>query len=117
MLKDNKRSTFGVALSPNTTSGAISSAPPTEFNKTASDYANTDNKPRTEIGAIWKSISKNNNEFLNIRLKLTKEVLTQLLSSTENEEVNVSFVAFPNKTNDGISSRPVYRIYEETKRK
>lgn len=76
----------------------------------------TENKEiRPEVGAIWQQTSKNNNEFLNIRLKLSKKLLKELLETSE-EEVAVNLIAFPNRNKEGISTRPSYRIYEEKKR-
>lgn len=69
-------------------------------------------KQRPEVGAAWKRQSKTNMEYLTIRLKLTREKLQELLNNNT-EEVSVDLVAFPNKSNNGNSRRPVFRIYEE----
>lgn len=66
---------------------------------------------RPEMGAVWKKISKNNTEYMNIRLKLSKEKLQELLKETS-DVVSINFVAFPNDTALG-SNRPNFRVYEE----
>jgi uncharacterized protein (DUF736 family) len=67
---------------------------------------------RPEIGAVWKRQSKNNMEYMSIKLELTKEKLQSLLLK-EGETIQVNFIAFPNKTHNGNNSRPNFRIYEE----
>jgi uncharacterized protein (DUF736 family) len=67
---------------------------------------------RSEVGAVWKRQSRNNTEYMNIKLELTKEKLQSLLQK-EGETIQVNFVAFPNKTHNGNMSRPNFRIYEE----
>lgn len=70
-------------------------------------------KDRPEVGAIWQRQAKTTgNEFLSLKLKLTKEKLQKLLTN-EDEVVEVSFVAFPNKFKEGNPKRPSFRIYDE----
>ena len=91
---DNNRPTFGVntATVP-TTEGAT-------------------NK-RTESGAIWKRVSsRDNSEFLSIRLKLSKERLQALLAKT-GDTVDVGFVAFNNPFKNEGPKRPDFRVYED----
>ena len=69
---------------------------------------------RPEVGAVWRRQSRNNTEYMNIKLELTKEKLQNLLQVIkEGETVQVNLVAFPNKTHNGNASRPNFRIYEE----
>jgi uncharacterized protein (DUF736 family) len=67
---------------------------------------------RPEVGAVWKRQSRNNTEYMSIKLELTKEKLQSLLLK-EGETIQVNFIAFPNKTHNGNTSRPNFRIYEE----
>jgi len=67
---------------------------------------------RPEMGAVWKKLSKNNTEYMNIRLKLSKEKLQELLKE-EGDVVSVNFVAFPNRTVTESPNRPNFRVYEE----
>ena len=78
----------------------------------------TDNKPkREEIGAIWEKISTRNTKFMNVRFNMSKKKLLDMIeSSTEGDNVKISFVAFPNDGHEGVDSRPVFRIYENQKR-
>lgn len=69
-------------------------------------------RQRPEIGAIWTRKAKTSSmEFLKLRIRLTKEQLSQLTSSPD-EQVTVEFVAFPNTYKDSNDKRPSYRIYE-----
>ena len=67
---------------------------------------------RPEVGAVWERQSRNNMDYLSIKLELTKEKLQTLLSK-EGDIVRVNLVAFPNKTHNGNLNRPNFRIYEE----
>lgn len=70
------------------------------------------NGTRPEVGAVWKKISKNNTEYMNIRLKISKQKLESLLKE-DGDVVSVSFIAFPNDTIANNSNRPNFRVYEE----
>lgn len=67
---------------------------------------------RPEIGAIWEKISKSNSKYMNIRLKLSKKKLMDLLNSNE-EVISVNLIAFPNRDVKENTNRPNFRIYEE----
>jgi uncharacterized protein (DUF736 family) len=69
---------------------------------------------RPEIGAIWERTSKSNNKYMNIRLKLPKQKLQELLNET-GDTVSVNLVAFPNRDIKENTNRPNFRIYEELK--
>lgn len=70
-------------------------------------------KDRPEIGAIWERMSKSNFKYMNIRLKLSKKKLLDLINSNE-EVISVNLVAFPNKDLKENTNRPNFRIYEES---
>jgi hypothetical protein len=73
-------------------------------------------KSRPEVGAIWKNSSKNNNEFMTIKLNMPRTKLLALIEnaqSDENGNVSVALIAFPNKNQDGNVRRPAFRVYEE----
>jgi len=72
-----------------------------------------DKSYRPEMGAVWKRQSRNNMEYMSIKLSLTKDMLRDLLSK-EGDLIQVNLVAFPNKSQNGNMSRPSFRIYEET---
>lgn len=70
---------------------------------------------RPEAGAIWEQTSKRTDKkYLNLRIRLSKEKLQELLSSSSEEVVSLNFVAFPNTKNpDDGKRRPAYSVYEE----
>ena len=73
-------------------------------------------KTRPELGAIWKNSSKNNSEFMTIKLNMPKSKLQKILETAkvdENGNVSVGLIAFPNKNQDGNIKRPAFRVYEE----
>ena len=77
-------------------------------------------KSRPEVGAIWKNSTKNNSEFMTIKLNLPKSKLLSIVENAkqdENGNVSVALVAFPNKNQDGNSRRPAFRVYEELNKK
>lgn len=101
MLKNNVRSTFGATAPATTTSQVVQPTTPT----------------RQEIGAIWQNVSKTTGQtFLNVRLKLTKQLLEEALSKATGDEVPLQFIAFGNKNHGGDNSRPTFRIFEDTKK-
>lgn len=70
---------------------------------------------REEIGAIWKRLSKNgNHEFMAI--KISKSKLKELLDKAGETDDSVSLVAFVNKSQNGDTKRPSFRIFEEEKK-
>lgn len=72
---------------------------------------------RPELGAAWTRFSKNKNmEYMNVRLKMTKELLNKYLSSSKDEEVYINLVAFPNKHKGDNPKRPAFRLFEELHR-
>lgn len=75
---------------------------------------------RQEVGAIWEKISKEKqNPFMNIRFRMSKERLQELVNSAEISEdgkVSINFVAFPNRGKEDNPKRPDHRIYEELNR-
>ena len=85
----------------------------------ATQATNTGTTPqkeyRPEMGAIWEKTSKENTTFMNIRLKLSKAKIQELLAAAEGDEVSVNFVAFPNR-NKSADNQPSFRIFEEKKR-
>jgi uncharacterized protein (DUF736 family) len=98
-MQFKNKPTFGVAT-------------PIQEEKTTESVA--DKSFRPEVGAVWRRQSRNNTEYMNIKLELTKEKLQNLLQVIkEGETVQVNLVAFPNKTHNGNASRPNFRIYEE----
>ena len=55
-------------------------------------------------------------KYFTIKLKMTKTELQTLINSPEVDgAVNVNLVAFPNKTYEENSNRPIFRIYKELK--
>ena len=73
-------------------------------------------KQRIEYGCIWERTSKANMKYFTIKLKMTKTELQTLINSPEVDgAVNVNLVAFPNKTYEENSNRPIFRIYKELK--
>lgn len=76
---------------------------------------NNTGKTRTDVGAIWKRNSKKTgDEFLSIKVSLTKTQLEKMLASVNGEKGDFNFVAFSNsyKNND---SQPSFRIFEDNK--
>jgi len=78
-------------------------------------------KARPEAGAIWEYESKKtNSKYMNIVLNLPKSKLMDIINnsnSDENGNVKVGFVAFRNKYQNGISTRPAFRIYQDIRAK
>lgn len=76
----------------------------------------TSNTPkREEVGAIWKRLSKNgNHEFMAI--KISKSKLKELLDKATETDDSISLVAFTNKSQNGDTKRPIFRIFEEEKK-
>lgn len=82
----------------------------------ASSSNTSSGQGRPEIGVIWNRTSTSKNlQFMNIKVKLSKEKLTELLSTNDNE-VTLDLVAFPNREHNGNDRRPNYRIYESVKK-
>ena len=52
---------------------------------------------------------------MNIRLKLPKEKVKELLS-TEGDVISFNLIAFPNSSTKENSNRPNFRVYEELNR-
>lgn len=72
---------------------------------------------REELGAIWEKTSRADRKFMNVRFKIDKQKLMDMINnSTEGDKVKLSFVAFPNDNHDGVDSRPNFRIYESKDR-
>ena len=99
-MDGNTKPTFGVGTS------------------TTPDAVDTVRQQRPEIGAIWERKSmKTGSTYLNIRLKLPKKKLEELLASAKDDEpTNVNFVAFTNKNKEENPKRPSFRVYEEIPR-
>lgn len=96
------------------TSAIPSANPPEQYDSKMSELIE-ERRQRPEIGAIWTRKAKTSNmEFLKLRIRLTKDQLNQLASSStsDEEQITVEFVAFPNTYKDSNDKRPSYRIYE-----
>lgn len=75
----------------------------------------TEAAKREEVGAIWKRYTKNgNHEFMAIKISRSK--LKELLDKSGEAEDNVNLVAFINKSQNGDTKRPTFRIFEEEKK-
>lgn len=86
------------------------------FGGTAKPAAAATDKPkRDEAGAIWSRTTKNNTEFLSIKLKFSKDFLKKLTELNQ-EEVSVNYVAFPNDYKKDNQTRPDFKVYEEQKK-
>lgn len=94
-LTNNQRPTFGGTPTTETTT--------------------TEKTKRSEAGAVWNRVTKNNTEFLSIKLKFTKEFLKKLTELNQ-DEVAVNYVAFPNDYKKDNQTRPDFKVYEEQKR-
>jgi uncharacterized protein (DUF736 family) len=73
-------------------------------------------KTRPEVGAIWKNSTKNNSEFMTIKLNMPKSKLLAIVENSQTDEngnVSVALVAFPNRHQEGNSKRPAFRVFEE----
>lgn len=91
------------------------------------ENSNRAQSQRPEAGAIWKRNAKNGQEFLTLKLELSKEQLETLISNMQTVEYmqggekvtkvvsTINFVAFTNKNQGGDGRKPAYRIYEEYK--
>lgn len=95
------------------TSSVLSNPVPSEQIDSKMSELIEERRQRPEIGAIWTRKAKTSNmEFLKLRIRLTKEQLSQLALSSDEEQVTVELVAFPNTYKDSNDKRPSYRIYE-----
>lgn len=94
-MENNEKPTFGVTV-------GVDSA--------SVDLAR---KQRPEIGAIWERSSKNGVNYLNIKLKLPRELLLDMLNNYVDEIIPINLVAFINKNKDDNPKRPTFRIYQE----
>ena len=86
------------------------------FGVTKVETAGPNTPERAEIGAIWEKISKSNNRFLTIKLNIPKKVLQELLAKSTTDTIETGFIAFPNRSYNGDSRRPTFRIFEDQKK-
>lgn len=94
---DNQKPTFGVGINQERLNEVIEKR-----------------NQRPEIGAIWKKLSrKNNNEFLSVEVTLTEDKLKELLGRVTEGKVKFNLVGFVNKFQNGVTRRPAFRLYEE----
>lgn len=96
-MSENQKPTFGVAINQDRLNEVIERR-----------------NQRPEIGAIWKKLSrKNNNEFLSVEVTLSEDKLKELLSKVVDGKVKINLVGFTNKFQNGMNRRPAFRLYEE----
>jgi hypothetical protein len=71
---------------------------------------NSNTTKQEEIGAIWDNSGK-----MNIRFKIPKSKLMELVEGSKTDaegNVLLGFTAVPNKSHNGDSKRPKFRIFE-----
>ena len=98
-----QRSTFGVE-------------PATQVNVGTEEQKEVTKQWAIEYGAAWSSQSKNNEEFLKIKLNVPKTEIQKALAESTGDTVALSFVSFVNKNQNGNPARPKYRIYPDKKK-
>lgn len=116
---DQTKPTFGVSTEDITNNSNVAQSSENVVAQSSENVVAQDStkkaqkQKRQEIGAIWERTSRKNTPYLSIKLNLPKSTLEELLKTCTSEEVNMTFLGFPNERKESGDSKPKFCLYEK----